>query len=160
VTLHAFRSEFTSLQFPAGTPRDMRWRACGLSRCSRVFASPPGCRSVPSKPGEQLRFLETETKIKKDQWPPLSASWASITTSRDSENALPHFRVIQLLSSTTSLPQGPEHGELKISGFVKSFRRQKSATFINLSDGSTRTFIQVIIAPELGAEYGRPQLEA
>jgi len=44
-------------------------------------------------------------------------------------------------------------GELKVTGLVRSVRKQKHNAFVHISDGTTYAPIQAILSPELAKEY-------
>ena len=65
----------------------------------------------------------------------------------------PIYRAADLLRDSARLAPYAQREGIKITGIIRSIRKQKHAAFAHISDGSTLTAIQVVLSPELAAGY-------
>jgi hypothetical protein len=69
------------------------------------------------------------------------------------EISAPLFRAAKLFRDPKVVPTRAEREDIKISGIIRSIRKQKHASFAHISDGSTLAPIQVVLNPELSVGY-------
>ena len=69
------------------------------------------------------------------------------------EVSAPLFRAAQLFRDSETVPTRARREDIKISGIIRSIRKQKHASFAHISDGSTLAPIQVVLNPELAVGY-------
>jgi hypothetical protein len=69
------------------------------------------------------------------------------------EISAPHFRAAQLFRDSKDVPTRAGREEIKISGIIRSIRKQKHASFAHISDGTTLAPIQIVLDSERAAGY-------
>ena len=77
----------------------------------------------------------------------------SIKEIANTEIDAPLYRAAQLFREPEAIPVRSKYEDIKISGNIRSIRKQKNASFAHISDGSTLAPIQAVLTPELAAGY-------
>jgi asparaginyl-tRNA synthetase len=136
----------------------MLWRAQRIPQCSlhwnKLLSRPP----APSAPTPLSLLPCSRTfvwTLRKRQDTGVirytfSSSPARVSGDDDSETVpiSPKFFYHSQLQTTGVPPHGISENEIKVAGLIQSIRKQKKATFAQVSDGSTLEPFQAVLSPE------------
>jgi hypothetical protein len=123
----------------------MPWRAWRLPRHVQVLEKSLICSG-------KYRCLTTgltpRSKVSNGQ---PARSKPAIRGIAGTEISAPHFQAAELFRDSKDVPTRAGREEIKISGIIRSIRKQKHASFAHISDGTTLAPIQAVLEPELAA---------
>lgn len=125
----------------------MLWRAWSLYRHVQRIRTGLVC------PGRHARFTTRPTFQTGVSNGSFTCAKPTVRSSARTQVQAPFFRAAQLFRDTEKVPNRAKKAEIKISGIVRSIRKQKHASFAHISDGTTFAPIQVVLGPELAAGY-------